>query len=309
MELGTPVPQPKWYQRKRLVAGLVACACGLAVVAMCARESQQTSTQLVMKHLDEIPNGRAIKAELRKADAAFEARRGGKVMAAPTELYEYDSNCESYTGGTCSVQACHASRNATCARDWVRGHCLCPGGTCAGDDGACYPGNYQKVAENIEIKNVEFSTDTMYIPSGMNLVVNVDTHADDKGFATKFNLYKLPGLVSVGNAELPTFFVMSATYPDYVANVQHMGAVGLVITENLGSGWQDPEITSTVVCRTSGSKYQLGNMINQFGTMHWWYLSGLMTSSVASSIMTPGPEGQWKFVPDEASASTFPSCE
>lgn len=319
MELGATVPEPEGYRRKRLVKGLVVFACALGVAAVYL-SSQRPTIRLVMKHIDEIPNGREIKAELRKAHARFHAKRYSNVSAVPkaSELADYESfnvDCYSYTGGTCRIQDCDFQRKAECVHHWGAGFfCMCPEGTCTGADGTCYPGNYKKIAEGIEIKNALFQGETMYFPRNMMLSgVGVDSDADGKKYDDKFDIYLLPGLVHAGEGSVDTkfveAFVTTTEQPDYVAvAIQEDAFFNTVQTLKLNRYVLNPndiQTSSTIICVTDRGNYQLGSYAGWLSkAVHWWYISKLeFSGSVYEWVLgPPGPGGEWYFTPDLSQA-------
>lgn len=312
MEIGMPVSRPKWYHSRRLlVAGLLASALSISVVAY-VRSSQPRTVQFVMKHLDEIPHGPAIKAELRKAHARFEARRQGNITVAPLELTadQFDVQCYQWTGGTCRFQKCHTSRNAICQHDWGQGYsCVCSDGMCTGADGSCYAGTYEKIADGVEIKNVQWPTETVYFPRSPLMVrIGVSSSADSRDYDRKFDFYKL----QCRNNGQVAIFLTTTGQPDYVAiQAQDDSLIGTVQMLKLGSSWNDPQLASTILCKASGgTSYQLGSYdVVGPGSPNYWYISKVQAMGAVNlwNFGEPGPQGEWTFDPP-VDGSSLATC-
>jgi len=268
--------------------------------------------KFMMVHVDTLPNGQAIKAELRRAHARYEAKRTGDISALPMELAEeFSTHCYSWTGGTCRIFDCAATRNSTCVHHWGQGFfCVCPDGSCAGADGTCHTGDYQKLAHNVEIKNVKWPDQTLYFPTGMlETSMGVDQNADGNNRDDKFDVYMLPGQIIANGAPQVEFLVTTTGQPDYVAVAIDQGHwINHVKVIKLDRGWNDIQMASTIICNSAAGDgtYQFGSFAGwlsqelQSGTtVHWWYIS---QASVLGYVQEwvygePGPQGHWTFDP------------
>jgi len=101
--------------------------------------------------------------------------------------YSALATCYGFTGGTCKLSGCSASRNAQC----VKRQCVCVG-TCAGPDGKCYPFQDTPVKLGFALTNKKWPKYSLYRQA-------VSAHGQLKtakwtSFASKyyFNLYQMP---------------------------------------------------------------------------------------------------------------------
>jgi hypothetical protein len=189
---------------------------------------------------------------------------------------------------------------------------LCPDGTCSGADGTCYAGNYEKVAHAVEIKNVQYPSETLYFPTSFfehGVGASESAGNPDNGYDDKFDLYRLPGVVTANYNDQVEFLVTTTGQPDWVAYATSGsdGSVGTVSMIKISRFWQDIQMASTIICKVpnGGSTYQMGSydgyVTGSMGlaSIHWFYISALsITGGVNEWIQgPPGPQGQWTFHP------------
>lgn len=158
----------------------------------------------------------------------------------------WNTECFTWTGGTCFMFGCDAERGDT---ECSSSRCMCTRG-CAGSDGKCYNGlKNQIVASSFTLQNVKWPDQSMYIPSGVAAVVE-DQLRTSTSDGSKFSLYMLPD---------GSYLMASAEWPDYVVDIS---------------------LTEIVLPRTKNSDaVEIPRWDVRAHRLGWWH-GGLRTSSL-----------------------------
>jgi len=235
---------------------------------------------------------------------ADQVRFRGTNATTSLSLLTLDESCYGFTGGTCNINDCAASRHAECTNN---NQCMCPHGFCTGADGSCYKGNYKLVAGGVSLENVYWPGYWLYFQSASLLNQLKVSNWPKETFAGRqlFDIYELPGSVS-GKKQ---YFLASHTYKNWVASIRSTGSVlslsaslwGLYALnlEHTIAPW-DPQKLIVQICSmkdAKGGAYKDAVMIGSPGAMgrpNWAYIHSGSSLVYGTTIATdPGTGGYW----------------
>jgi len=204
-----------------------------------------------------------------------------------------DSDCYTYTGGTCGVNPCYSWRDAECQD----GYCLCTG-TCSGADGKCYHGLYKQVAAGFTLTNVKYNRQKMYMPATapLDTIKTTQFPSSLNGGKDKFVLHRLPGSLA-GHA---AYFLSTERFPDFVAAIRAtagtalspFGAYEIGLAQQFG-----PERLAVRICSKGGGKVMIGGF-SPLGNTEWFYVHHFSWIVYGWGFFyKPGNAGVWQADP------------
>ncbi|CAK0808295.1 unnamed protein product [Prorocentrum cordatum] len=211
--------------------------------------------------------------------------------------------CYGYTGGSCSVQACTAARNAKCSG----GYCTCDAG-CSSANGTCYMEKNKVIAQSFTLSNAKWPNYYMY----MKTVSTFDQmRVSDSWFGVggdKFSLYQLPGAYE----GQPTFFLGSSKWESSVVAIA--GTTGTAVHPYAAYAKSLEKKTgvdklAVAVCARANGTIMIGGLGNSSITKKpvWAYIQHGTWLVYGYSTGDPGQGGYW--IPKPAfPANSVPAC-
>lgn len=230
------------------------CSAGFLIAflapALCVPADQVV--QEVTQDAPDVEDCSAIQISANKTDKvrpgvnASVTRELANLSALGVDLKQ---SCYAYTGGSCTISSCDASRNAICSHR----RCVCDLG-CSGPDGKCYKGHKNLlIAKDFTLKNLKWPKYSMYMQkfSGFGQLKVTDAWSWENMGHDKFSLYQLPGSLN-GKQK---FFLASHSWQGYVTRIAKTTGTALELHGFYQAELEDeynPEAIALTVCmRTS----------------------------------------------------------